>query len=58
MKPNALMAVGASIALLSIIASAIHSAPALVTLGVGGGMLFGKGYGIWEERSRFAEPTE
>ncbi len=51
MKPTQLMILGVSCALVGIVTAIIQGADSPATLIFAGGALFGKGYGIWEERS-------
>ena len=57
MKARGLMIVGISAALVASIAEiAGNQAISVSMLAFAGGALFGKGYGIWEERSRKPKP--
>lgn len=54
MKPKSLMWMGAWCGAVALFGSLVMSGETvmLVILGFGGGMVFGKGYGIFEERTR------
>ena len=54
MSPKGLMTLGVATGLVAIVCSllAMRIDGGIVILTFAGGMMFGKGYGVWEERSR------
>ena len=59
MKPGVLMTIGASIAALNLALSFIaEPTSGAVVMVFAAGALFGKGYGVWEERGREALEKE
>lgn len=51
MKPSRLMCIGAFVCIVCFIMSFTYDTGGLVFLALCGGAVFGKGYGIWEERN-------
>lgn len=53
MKPSALMMLGASLGVFALVVTAMaEDAAVFSVLLFASGAIFGKGYGVWEERSR------
>ena len=58
MSPKSLMTLGAFVAAVSVAISFVFIAGPFTIMAFAGGALFGKGYGIWEERQRVKEGRE
>ena len=52
MKPKNLMLLGVLLALATFAMSVFTESGTISVLAFGGGALFGKGYGVWEERTK------
>jgi hypothetical protein len=56
MSPKNYMILGAIVALIAVVIALIGEGAIAVVVGFGGGALFGKGYGIFEELTRDRKP--